>query len=474
MFSFHIKDVCTTKHEQQAWIAIVGLVSFLAFLLLLGAGRFLIFAFPAASLAVGVFLYWRTPSLYIGFTYWMYFLGPLIRRLIDYQSGYITPGPLEFSSLLVASVSLITLVRYLPKMINQQCLPFILCLGSVFYGTIIGLIQNPIKDKLMLTLPLMWLSPILFGFHLFINWRDYPSYRKTIQRTFLFGMLVIGFYGLWQFLVAPDWDRFWLTASETGASRGIPEPLGMRVWSTMEGHKQLATAITAALLLLLVNPENFLLLPAAGVGFLAFLLTRSRGPWIGFVVGLLVLIPSLRANLQMRVFVSIVLVAVFAVPLVFAEPFFTGISNRLDTFLSLESDYSLNARVEGYDVLLNQASSELLGKGFGYQIDTGGTDFGRNDSAILLMLFNLGWLGTIAYLCGVLLLLLNLFQGKENRFDVFISAVRAINMAIFVQIWLYLIFIGAVGTIFWGFLGLGLAGRRYHCYQCIATKTDFP
>ncbi|MCG8363360.1 MAG: O-antigen ligase domain-containing protein, partial [Pseudanabaenales cyanobacterium] len=71
----------------------MGLVLFLALGFLIGAGRFLVLLFPLGSIVVGVFLYRRYPIFYVGFTWWLWFLGPLVRRLIDYQSGHLTYGP---------------------------------------------------------------------------------------------------------------------------------------------------------------------------------------------------------------------------------------------------------------------------------------------------------------------------------------------------------------------------------------------
>jgi len=156
--------------------------------LLAGAGRFLVLVFPAGSLAVGVFLYVRYPILYVGFTWWMWFLAPFVRRLIDFQSGYTTPGSWNTAPLLVTSICFATLVQQLPKSRKQGSLPFILSLGSVFYGFLSLLIQRPINLK-AITILLGWSVPILFSFHLFTNWRDYPSYRQNIQRTFLWGVL---------------------------------------------------------------------------------------------------------------------------------------------------------------------------------------------------------------------------------------------------------------------------------------------
>jgi hypothetical protein len=93
---------------------------------------------------------------------------------------------------------------------------------------LVGLINNP--PLAVARAFLEWLTPILFGFHLFIHWRHYPSYRQNIQRIFLWGVLVMGVYGVLQYLVAPEWDRFWLINVK---AFGSAEPLAIRVFSTV-------------------------------------------------------------------------------------------------------------------------------------------------------------------------------------------------------------------------------------------------
>ncbi|NJR45504.1 MAG: hypothetical protein HC775_06725 [Hyellaceae cyanobacterium CSU_1_1] len=112
-----------TLSPVPAWRAIIGLFLIIILCLLIGAAPILIFLFPLGSLAIGLFLYQRYPILYVGFTWWMWFLTPLIRRLIDYKCGYTTPFPQELAVLLVTSISLVTLVLHFPKIYNRDGLP---------------------------------------------------------------------------------------------------------------------------------------------------------------------------------------------------------------------------------------------------------------------------------------------------------------------------------------------------------------
>jgi len=90
------------------------------------------------------------------------------------------------------------------------------------------------------------------------------------------------------------------------------------------------------------------------------------------------------------------------------------------------------------------------------------------DSGVLEMLFTLGWLGTIPYISGIALLLFNLWQSSDGRFDPFIGAARAISTGAIVQIVFGNMLIGIAGMIFWGFLGIGMAGIKYYQHQRIA------
>ena len=88
---------------QLAWTAILGLYAVIFLLLVVGFGQLVILIYPLGSLAVGIFLYRRYPILYVGFTWWMWFLVGLIRRLIDYKCGYVTPWPLYLAPLLATA-----------------------------------------------------------------------------------------------------------------------------------------------------------------------------------------------------------------------------------------------------------------------------------------------------------------------------------------------------------------------------------
>jgi len=437
----------------SAWIAILGLVFFTALLILAGAGTILNLAFPAGAFAVGLLLYFRYPILYIGFSWWMWFLTPLVRRLADYRSGFTNPSPILLAPYLVIFVTLFSLWKYLPKTYRQGGLPFVLGFVGIFYAYLVGLIKG---SPLLATLALLeWLVPVLFGFHLFVNWRNYPSYRQNIERTFVWGVLIMGVYGIIQYLVAPEWDRFWLTNTEL-ISAGSPEPLGIRVWSTMHGPGVFASFLMAGLLLLL-NKRGAFSNSVSVAGYLTFLLTAVRGVWLMWFFGLFTHMSSLKSKLQIRIIIIIMVLALGVVPLTTIEPFSENIISRLGTPSNLENDSSAKGRINLYHTEIGSAFTNVLGNGIEKQSVL--------DSGIIDIFSSLGWFGGIFYLGGILLIFLKLSQDTGVCLDPFFSIARAISFSSFFGIVFGRQQLGAPGVIWWGFLGIAMAASKYYHHQ---------
>ncbi|NDJ16631.1 O-antigen ligase domain-containing protein [Myxacorys almedinensis] len=442
-----------------AWLVILSFSLFVAAGIALNLGRILVLAYPIACLVVGAFLYFRYPILYIGFTWWIWFLSAFLRRVIEMPIGLSEPSPILLAPFFVTFVSVVTLARQLPVALYGTGLPFILCLASVCYGGFIGLMSLSIPSVIVALLN--WLSPILFGFHLFANWRQFPAYRQVTQRVFVWGVLVMGLYGIVQFLIAPPWDRFWLE-NITEQAFGTPNPLGIRVFSTMQSPQPFAATIVAGLFLLLAakTPLKF---PASAVGYLALLLSLARSAWLSWFVGIVVLLPSLKPRLQMRLLVTLLTMMLLVLPLATIEPFSTVIGSRLQTLGSGGDDISVAERQQGYNRLLGEALVQIKGQGLGYAIAD--DSIGSNDSGVLTILLNLGWVGTLPYMGGLLLLMISILQSREAAFDPFVSAARAIAIATFSQFSLNNVILSVFGMVLWGFVGLSLAARLYYAKQ---------
>ncbi len=452
-------------YPAPAWIAILSLVLFSALCLAVHAGGLLRYAFPAGSLAIGAFLYWRYPLLYVGFTWWIWFLAAFVRRLIDVQAGWADPNPVLLAPFLVTIVSLLTFAKELPKAIKGAGLPFALCMMGVVYGFLVGLINSPPQTVVV---PLLnWLAPVAFGYHLYANWRIYPDLRQMLQRVFVWGVLVMGAYGVVQFLIAPGWDRFWLQ-NQTTQVFGTPNPLGIRVFSTMHSPQPFACVMVAGLFLLFASRSS-LRFPASSVGYLSLLLSLARSAWLSWVVALVVFLPSLKPKLQMQLILTLLVMMIVVLPLTTIDPFASVISARVQTMFSGQNDVSYADRSQGYSTVLTDAVTNIPGLGMGFVLKD--SSIGSNDSGILTLLLTLGWLGLLPYLGGLLLLIASLIQSRGAMNDSFMSAARAIAIATFSQIGLNNVMLSSFGMVLWGFIGITIAARQYYAKSALVSQS---
>jgi hypothetical protein len=449
---------------QAAWLAIFGLVLFVCLGLAAG-GSIAIACFPLGSLAIAWFLYRRYPLLYNGFVWWMWFFGPLVRRLIDFRCGAVTPGPWTLTPTLVTAISIITLIKYLPKTYNKGGLPFILAVACCCYGFLISIARDGFADR-GIFLFFEWVAPIAYSFHLYMQWQDYPQYRQNTQRVFLWGVLFMGGYGLIQYVVAPPWDRFWLEQiSDLGTlSFGTPEPFGIRVSGGADSPQSFAAMMVAGLIILLDKIRGPRLL-ATIIGYLSFLLSLARSGWLSWLVSVGVLFRTLNSRLRMRLIVTIFLGFILLVPLSTIPPMSTAIGERVESLSNFEEDDSYRARVQGYRSLIDDALVEFIGKGIKNPIESvegleDGYEIG--DNGILVLLFSLGWIGLLPYLSNLILLVLRLRETCIRNNDFLVNACYAIVLGILSQLFLKSITNGAMGMILWGFLGIGLSARNYY------------
>lgn len=444
------------------WLAIIGLVLFSTVCIIGGLGSIFRPAYVVLTFAVGIFLYLRYPLLYMGFNWWLWFVTPLISRLIDYRSSFDDSRFILISTYLVTLITLHTTIKELPKSYKQGGLPYILAFIPIFYSFLVGLVKTQPFTAFRGLLD--WLTPVSFGFYLFLKWRDYPQYRKNFQSVFLWGVLVVGIYGVVQYIIAPDWDRYWLISTKL-TSMGQPEPFKIRVWSTMASPGPFSVMMTAGLILLF-SGKSPLIMPAAGGGYLAFLLCQVRTMWGCYVVSLLTLLTSLKPKLQMRLFITILVMAICVVPLTTIEPFSGVIGTRLQSFTNLEDDDSAKVRQKIYEEGVNQALTNSLGNGIGNTFIVDEEGILRPiiiDSGILDTFFTLGWFGAIPYLIAIILLLITVLQASEFiKFDPFMAASRSIAVGCVCGIPGFSIMLGYSGMLLWGFLSISLAAHKYY------------
>ena len=230
---------------RKEWLPEALLWLITVMLIIAHQGTVLTLAFPVLAILTGLWLYFKSPARYIGFMWWLWFLSPEVRRLADWSKGSFTPTSLiQVAPLAVTMISALSLLRYYKLLSQRRGLPVLLILMGLAYAFMIGVMSS---GPLAATYDLAnWLYPILIGFHIMAHTRQYPKYRDTIVSTFIWGMLVMGGYGLIQFFIMPPWDALWMLGSQMN-SQGDPVPMGVRVFSTMNSSGPFAFAMMGAM-----------------------------------------------------------------------------------------------------------------------------------------------------------------------------------------------------------------------------------
>ena len=419
-------------------------------------GRLIEIGYPVAAIGIGMLLVRRYPAHYVGFLCWLTFLSSEVRRLADYFNGTFNPtSPIQVAPLAVAALSSFTLLRHYRVLGTRRGLPFLMILVGIVYAYPIGILRN---SPLAATWSMVqWVYPVLIGFHMMATWRSHADYDRVIVRTFTWGTLVMGLYGLVQFFILPQWDAFWLIGTRL-VTEGLPEPFEIRVSSTMNSSAPFAITMVTALLLLAARPGRMGWLSGAA-GTMSLLLSVVRAAWGGWFVGMVYLTFNLSNRMRLRVVVSLLALAVLAIPAAMSDPVYKIIQARFETIGKLSNDTSFNERSSFYSSYLSTAFSEITGTGLGVSGDAtrlnkgsggAGQQFGSFDSGLMEVPYTLGWSGALLFFGGVGWLLIRaLAAARRAREDRVASAFISASLALFAMLVFLNTLTGASGMLFY-------------------------
>ncbi|SNT23931.1 O-Antigen ligase [Granulicella rosea] len=421
-----------------------------------GAPGALRYLYPALALAMAVLLFVRSRANYVSFVFWLYFLSPFLRRLVDWRLGFEDVSPLLLAPGLATLVSVYVLATRGRTLARPGALTFSCALAGIFFGTIVGLTRySPVDVGRAF---FNWVPPITFAFMLYEERERFAVYRKAIETALLWGTIVMGVYGALQFFVLPPWDRSWMIGVAFNVF-GEPEPMRMRVFSTMNAPATFAT-YTMAGLLMLFSLQSRLRIPAAALGFVALVLTTSRASWLGLLPGLIFLAFQMPLKVRMRIFAGMIACVLLAGASMLIPAVNEIVSSRLRTISSPTSDVSYRARIVGHEDGFARLSGEPFGEGLGsMDVDhaTDGRDdrLGPHDSTVLELLYSLGLPGTAMYLLGLALGVARVVRvGLRTPFAV---AMAAIFISYCSEVLLNSIFLGVLGFMVWTAVGMSLA-----------------
>ena len=434
----------------------------------------LIFLFPFLSIVVGGLLYVARPALYLGFTFWIWFVTPFIRRIVDYQLGEFTAvNMIMLTPFLVSAITFFSFLRFGLLLKKRLYLPYLLSMAGVLYGYGIGIINSGLFGA---TFNLMeWFVPLLVGFHVLVHWREYPEHKRVIKSTFTMGIIVIGFYGILQFISPAPWDVFWMESSGM-TSIGHPEPFRVRVFSMLNAPGPFAMILMAGLMLLF-DAKGLLPKVAILPGYASFLLATVRGAWGGWVLALLFVISKMTGVMRTRLIGLLIFGVIILIPLQLLSPSdsLERVEDRMGTFNKLEEDGSFRARMHMYQTRAINIIKNPVGEGLGFigggsRNEAGAT---RNlDSGILALFASLGWLGTLLYVSGIVVMVRDIMRGRRWAQDQFVIIVTGVALSYLVLMVMANQVLSIKGIIVWTFLSFSLGARNlYTSYEASQRQT---
>jgi hypothetical protein len=454
----HPAPVLPRAHRLQAWAAIAVLIIVPLLAIAGGQAGVLRITYPPLTVLVSAFLYWRSKPLYVGLVFWLWFFTPFLGRMAEFQAGYTPSDAVLVSPYLAAGISVLVMFKEPGRLGERRAVPHVCALVGVLYGAIIGFPRYPLFDVLRASLN--WVVPIIFGFFILQNRDMFPEFRKVIGRSFLYGLLISGAYGIWQFFNLPEWDRVWMLNAQLN-SFGKPEDMSVRVFSTMNAPAIFA-AVGACGLLLLFNQTGKLRLLSSALAFLAVILTMSRASWVSLVAGFLFLTTQIPMRQIFRLLVAILACGVFLLAFAQIPAVHDLVAQRFDTFADPGQDVSFTARVQGHEQALRSLAQEPFGEGIGStdaEHNTEGDDaiIGPHDSTLLEFLYSLGWIGSLIYAVGLLVLIVQL---RGSGKDPFALSCKAIVFALLAQSLLNSIMLGILGFLVWTFASLTILEKE--------------
>jgi hypothetical protein len=426
-----------------------------------GAASILNLTFPIAALGIGIWFFARYPSAYMEFAVLVAIFTPEVRRLVDFSTGWHDFSPVMLAQVLVPGLAVFTSLGYVRALSHRVCAPFVLCISATVYAFIVGLFGGGFWGAIFEFAS--WIVPIIFGLHCAIQLLRGEDRWSSLEKALLVGTCLAAIYGLIQFFALPGWDAFWMANADINTV-GTASSTEFRIFGTMNSQGPFSIYCMAALLIVCARGGLMRFIAGAPI-LVALLLTLVRSSWLGFVVGLAVLLLHASVKQRARLIAIVILVPVLALPVVMTPVVSDTVGSRLMTLTNIQNDESYQDRRAFYDRFLATAIEDAGGAGFGA---TGlATKFANNgrlgtlgnfDSGILELLFVLGWPGAVCFIFGLGWLLMTAFLRPSRAVEQTRSA-AAIAVAIAAQLIGSNTIIGVQGMLFWAAVGVTAAAN---------------
>lgn len=452
--NLQIDDAAEPRKQPKLNRAIAAFFLFTALIIFTPLSRGAIVIYPAFAFLFALFLIQRSKPAYVTFICWLWFLTPFVRRVVDWRGGGST-SIILVTPFLAIGVAALSLVPNLSGIFTRRTAPMLYAFSAIVYGIVIGILHFAFSG--MPQAVISWIMPLIFGLFLYQERAHSEEIHRSFEKSMVGFLLVSGLYGIYQFFAIPVWDAQWMLNSNLN-SIGLPEPMQVRVFSTMNSPQVFAAFCACGLLVALRahGKLRFLAIPA---GFIAFLLTISRTAWIGFAAGIVYLFFLIGSKQRVRIITAAGACVIFSLAILQIPEINSIASARLSTFTDPQHDSSVNARMTDYNTLIQTVIEEPFGHGLSSDATSDEptkAGVAMQDSSISTALISLGILGTLLFFGSLTLLGFSILTSGDAE-NAPLIAVKATLLAIAVESPFNGVIAGPVAFLLWCCVGLCVA-----------------
>ncbi len=419
------------------------------------ASKVLTILLPLLSFVFALHLSSKFPRYYVSIVCWLFFLTPMVRRLIEWRSGSSSASVVMIAPYIACVAGLWPLRHRWRDLTTERLQQWHYVSAAIAYGIVAGFFLNS-KSSLSVDAA-AWIAPLCFAMYVYAERENADELLTGFRDSFTYGVAFMSLYGMYQFFFLAPWDAYWMENS-TLTSIGLPEPRQVRLYGTMNTPQPLANCLVAGILFSF-SSKSWVRFVNLSVGVLALGLTMSRSGWIGGFVGICALSISFTARQRLWLLNGLIACACFLALMMQIPEINQTMSERLQSFTDLKGDGSANARLASQTYAIELFKNSPFGIGLGSAgADSGGASYGvahgpeipLADNGIEEIMLAFGWCGSLIFAFGFVAAVRRSYTGPKIP-ELLVP--RAMLAAVIVQVATNGIFPGPTGFIMWSLIG---------------------
>ncbi|MFF3921578.1 O-antigen ligase family protein [Paenibacillus lactis] len=324
--------------------------------------RLLEFTLLILSMMAALRIHFKRPHALVPYALLMWVVSPELRRLLDWSfRSYSDTSLISLIPYCVSLTMLIPIIKNIKQLDRKVGLLLKILGAALIYGFGVGFLKYGFSSVFDL---LNYIVPFLVLAYVSVSRFD-QDVRDQWLRSFGYLAVIVAAYGIYQYMVLPPWDQFWMISSEM-KSIGPAEPQKFRVFSLLNSPGPTGVFLAVALAIMTVQ-KRWRAFGVVGIMVVAFalLLTLVRVGWIAYVV--MVFAYFIRSQLKSKMqLLTLGIIIAFAYQ--FLLPVLPGgsqVASRIDTFGSLEEDHSFNERLHFSTHIFSSVLANPVGMGLG-------------------------------------------------------------------------------------------------------------